>query len=220
MAEKYVPIFYDWIEATRELNAQEKGRLIDALVIYARGGDWQDQIKGNERYAFPIFQLQIDRFKAVAEQRATNRDKTNKLEQKEQTGTKTHTNTNTNTNTKSNTNTKNDTDTDNDDGGGNIARAEAYAAQTLLNLSGGNLEELADFAQHLPDDIIRWAVDESAAAGKPYWTYCRAILRKCVERGYKTLAEVKAAESKRQKGGVIGGIGTDDYKPIPGGVNL
>ena len=42
MADKYVPIFYDWIEATQELNAQEKGRLIDAIVLYARGGDWQE----------------------------------------------------------------------------------------------------------------------------------------------------------------------------------
>ena len=70
MADKYVPIFYDWIEATQELNAQEKGRLIDAIVLYARGGDWQDQIKGNERYAFPIFQLQIDRAKKVSMKRA------------------------------------------------------------------------------------------------------------------------------------------------------
>lgn len=60
MAE-YIPIFLDWIDATQELNAQEKGRLIDALVLYARGEDWQDLIRGNERYVFPSFRGQIDR---------------------------------------------------------------------------------------------------------------------------------------------------------------
>ena len=53
--KEYVPVFFDWVEVTGELNAQEKGRLIDAIVLYARGGDWQEQIKGNERYLFPAF---------------------------------------------------------------------------------------------------------------------------------------------------------------------
>ena len=108
MAEKYVPIFFDWIEATQELNDQEKGRLIDAIVLYARGGDWQDRIKGNERYAFPVFRLQVDRAKDISSIRATSRtnvNKTNKTEQKEQNATKSLTNTNTNTNTRTNTNT-------------------------------------------------------------------------------------------------------------------
>ena len=109
MAEKYVPIFFDWIEATQELNDQEKGRLIDAIVLYARGGDWQDRIKGNERYAFPVFRLQVDRAKDISSIRATSRtngNKTNKTEQKEQNATKSLTNTNTNTRTNTNTNTR------------------------------------------------------------------------------------------------------------------
>lgn len=57
----YIPVFLDWLEETQELNSQEKGRLIDALVTYARGGDWQEQIKGNERYVFPVFRGKIDR---------------------------------------------------------------------------------------------------------------------------------------------------------------
>lgn len=66
MADKYVPIFYDWIEATQELKAQEKGRLIDAIVLYARGGDWSELLEGNEKYVFPMFQLQIERAKNVS----------------------------------------------------------------------------------------------------------------------------------------------------------
>lgn len=84
--KEYVPIFFDWVEVTGELNAQEKGRLIDAIVLYAQGGDWQEQIKGNERYLFPAFKKQIDRANEISDVRATARigkTKDNKQEQKE-----------------------------------------------------------------------------------------------------------------------------------------
>ena len=66
----YVPIFFDLVEVTGELNAQEKGRLIDAIVLYAQGGDWQEQIKGNERYLFPAFKKQIDRANEISENKS------------------------------------------------------------------------------------------------------------------------------------------------------
>lgn len=71
MANEYVPIFFDWTEVTEELNAQEKGRLIDAIVLYAKGGDWQEQIKGNERYLFPAFRRQIDRANDLSDKRSS-----------------------------------------------------------------------------------------------------------------------------------------------------
>lgn len=70
MASEYVPVFFDWVEVTEELTAQEKGRLIDAIVLYAQGGDWQEQIKGNERYLFPAFKKQIDRARETSGKRA------------------------------------------------------------------------------------------------------------------------------------------------------
>ena len=70
MALEYVPVFWDWIEVTGELNDQEKGRLIDAMVMYSRGGDWQDRIKGNERYLFPAFQQQINRARKLSDKRS------------------------------------------------------------------------------------------------------------------------------------------------------
>ena len=70
MALEYVPVFWDWIEVTGELNDQEKGRLIDAMVMYSRGGDWQDRIKGNERYLFPAFRQQIERARTMSEKRS------------------------------------------------------------------------------------------------------------------------------------------------------
>lgn len=71
MAETFVPIYLDWTEVTEELNDQEKGRLIDAIVLYKAGGDWQDRIKGNERYLFPAFRKQMDRAARISEARAS-----------------------------------------------------------------------------------------------------------------------------------------------------
>lgn len=82
MAQHYTPIWDDWFEVTQELNAQEKGRLIDAIVAYDNGGDWQEQIKGNERYVFPGYRARIDRWKETCDSRAENRKtKENKAEQ-------------------------------------------------------------------------------------------------------------------------------------------
>ena len=39
MAKEYVPIFFDWLYLTRELTAEERGNLIDAVVAYASGGE-------------------------------------------------------------------------------------------------------------------------------------------------------------------------------------
>lgn len=38
MAKEYVPIFFDWLDVTQDLTAEEKGNLIDAVVAYAFKG--------------------------------------------------------------------------------------------------------------------------------------------------------------------------------------
>jgi len=70
MGKGYVPVFYDWLEVTEALNAEEKGRLIDAIVMYARGDDYSGMIQGNERFLFPAFKQQIDRSAEISEARS------------------------------------------------------------------------------------------------------------------------------------------------------
>lgn len=58
----YVKVFADWTKATAKLKDAEKGRLIDAMVVYATTGeDHSDALSGNEQYLFPMFQASIDR---------------------------------------------------------------------------------------------------------------------------------------------------------------
>lgn len=101
MAQKYTPIWDDWFEVTQELNAQEKGRLIDAIIAYDNGGDWQEQIKGNERYVFPGYKSRIDRYNEICGMRI-NSAKQSKTKQTEAKVSKVQQNTNDNDNDKEN----------------------------------------------------------------------------------------------------------------------
>lgn len=61
MGMAYVRIFFDWLEATQPLNHEEKGRLIDAIIRYARDPEAELEMPGNERFVFPAFMQQLDR---------------------------------------------------------------------------------------------------------------------------------------------------------------
>lgn len=82
-----------------------------------------------------------------------------------------------------------------DDGGDTI---EAYASNNLQVLSPGNMEDLQSFAQDLPEDVIRYAIDTACANGIRKWAYVRAILSAWREQGIRTIGAAKAdSESKR-----------------------
>jgi len=95
MAREYVPIFFDWLQNTQDLTAEEKGHLIDAVIMYASGmEDWMDQLQtSGEKVAFRFMCGQIDRGFAISEARAkagaskrehdkTNENKTQQTETK------------------------------------------------------------------------------------------------------------------------------------------
>jgi len=71
---QYVMIYLDWPERTRRLSDAEKGRLMDAVMAYARGQDPEPLLQGNEQFLFDALRLQLDRDRAsygkAREQRA------------------------------------------------------------------------------------------------------------------------------------------------------
>lgn len=79
----------------------------------------------------------------------------------------------------------------------NMQTVEVYAANNLQVLSPGNMEDLASFKTDLPDDLIRYAIDEACANGAPRWAYVSAILRGYVRDGIKSVGDAKAAKDKR-----------------------
>ena len=86
MAKGYVPIFFDWLETTQDLAAEEKGNLIDAVVAYAAGLEYEHLLNGATRIAFRFLKGQVDRNAAIADVRRQNREgKTNNNKQEQNT---------------------------------------------------------------------------------------------------------------------------------------
>ena len=79
MAKEYVPIFFDWLDVTQDLSAEEKGNLIDAVVAYASGQAYEHLLTGGCKIAFRFLKGQVDRNNAISEARSNAR--ANKPEQ-------------------------------------------------------------------------------------------------------------------------------------------
>ena len=90
MAREYIPIFFDWLEVTQDLTAEQKGNLIDAAVLYASGGDYLSALTGVEIIAFRFIKGQIDRNNAISD--ARSRAGSNKKDQNETNENKTEQN--------------------------------------------------------------------------------------------------------------------------------
>lgn len=88
---------------------------------------------------------------------------------------------------------------------------EVYVSSNLRCMSQTNLEELISFRDSLPDDVIRYAIDEACANGSPNYGYVRGILNRCIDSGFKTLGDVKAHEAQRRQRLQDKKNGTTDY---------
>lgn len=69
MAREYVPIFFEWLDVTQDLTAEEKGNLIDAVVSYASGREYEHLLCGACKIAFRFLKGQVDRNAAISDVR-------------------------------------------------------------------------------------------------------------------------------------------------------
>lgn len=69
----YVPIYLEWLDVTQDLTAEEKGNLIDAVVAYAAGVEYEHLLTGGVRIAFRFLKGQVDRNREISEIRRNAR---------------------------------------------------------------------------------------------------------------------------------------------------
>lgn len=60
MGMQYVKAYYDWLDVMEALSDGERGRLLTAVLQYARDGR-TPSLSGAERFVFPAIRAQIDR---------------------------------------------------------------------------------------------------------------------------------------------------------------
>ena len=79
---------------------------------------------------------------------------------------------------------------------------EVYAANNVMNMHGSNLEKLVAYREDMPDDLIRYAIDQAnkhCRTGAPTFGYVDTILRGFVNRKINTVAQAEAAEAAREE---------------------
>ena len=217
--QSYIKLFFSFREETSALTDAEIGRLVRQMLAYGEFGDTDGAMSGNERFLFPVYRAQIardsDRYAAIVETRAecgragarakaAKRDsgicrnpeaKTSKTTKKEEKEKKIK--------AEDKEASAAATEGDNADSG-NTEALEMYVCDNLQAMSPGNIDDLRFFAERLPEDVIRFAVDIACANGVPKWTYVRAILSAWVERSIFTLEAAKADRDARSKTGGSG----------------
>ena len=207
MAQHYTPIWDDWPKVTQELNDQEKGRLIDAIVAYDNGGDWQERIKGNERYVFPGYQARIDRYKEA--NAGKMKDKESETEKTEKTKKSESDKKN-----KKSENHKvyvydNDIDSNSGNSSDNAPAKEDILAvdvdplivkvqRELNGLTDTHYQALNDYREELTDEVVSHAIDNAVANGSRNWAYVESILRAYTQEHITTIGAAKAADEKHR----------------------
>lgn len=93
-----------------------------------------------------------------------------------------------------------DIDNNNDDDRPDLMAIEVYASRNLQYLSPYNMQELLSFRDSLPDELIRYAVDQACANGVRTYAYAKSILNSYVSNGFKSIGDVQAHEAQRRRG--------------------
>ena len=205
---EYFCAYHSMLRGMRRLSDAECGRLFRALLAYSQDGTEPINLQGREEALFDVFADQIDRdsekYESKCKQMQANGSKSKHLvanasrcaQEKEKEKEK-----------------EEDKDKEEDNGvitpDAHVTAADApldfnslpaYASSNLQYLSPRNMEELLSFSDDLPDDLIRYAIDQGCAAGKRTWAYVRAILNAYVTQGIKTVGDAKAKDDAHAQG--------------------
>lgn len=213
MEMTYVKVYQDWTKQTAKLKDAEKGRLIDAVVLYATTGeDVTEQLSGNERILFPVYQAQIDRDRqALADysrQQSENGSKGGRPKKPKNPPLFSESEKSYNNNYNYNyipppTPSKGETP----DGGGGSAESGDYISRYIPGMTVAHWEELRSFLNDgLSMDLVRHAVDEAVAHQKRAWSYVRSILERYLTSGVSTVEQARQTDGKAPAAGTPSGL--------------
>ena len=79
-----------------------------------------------------------------------------------------------------------------------LKTVESYASNVLTSFRGVDFEEFGKFKTKFSDSMIRYAITEACAHGKPYWAYVRTILQRWEVEHITTLEQAKANEPQKK----------------------
>lgn len=195
---EYFCAYHSMLDATRKLSDAEVGRLFRALLMYSSGEQPTD-LKGREELLFDVFAQQIDKeiqaYDEMCKRNSINRRTPNKKSRTVTTGD----------NSSRLVTTRDDPSKDDipenpfgyieDDSIPNTV--VSYITSNLDRLSPIDLQEVIEIKDRLSDELIRYAVDKTLEHHARSWKYTRVILYDFMDRGIKTLDDLKANEADK-----------------------
>ena len=216
--QAYVKMFFSFLDETGAMTDAEVGRLVRQIMEYGRTGNTEKYLKGNERYAFPLYKAQFDRdrerYVAVSRKRAeagksggmAKAGKSSKSSNCYQTlanASKCYQEEEDKDKDKDKDKDEEE-EKDKDNTINSCCRShlpplnsvEGYVSSNIDRLSAGNFEELAGFMDDLPEELVRYAVDECCANGKRTFGYLRSILQSYLREDIRTAGEAKARSER------------------------
>lgn len=235
----YAALPHEYLEEMEELSDAEFGRLCRALLQYSMTGE-VPALSGNERHHLKRVTMREDRYKAsyqnsiekhrsagkksaekrrnIAEHRSTA---LNDVEQSSTKGnyTNTKTNTETNTNTGSTPLTPQRGELPPLDA--DFGKVWSFYEQNIGTPPRYLADDLQDWLQVLPAELVIQAMKEAADHNRRNWAYIKAILNRWKESGVRSLADLEVekkvpsgkhtpVEDVRKKLRKIAGGGCDD----------
>ena len=81
-----------------------------------------------------------------------------------------------------------------------LGTVEVYLANNITGLSATLMQEFQTFKADLPEELIRYAIDEACAQNVRSYSYLRKILNRYVDKGFKTIGDVKADRDAFERG--------------------
>ena len=78
MAREYICLYHSYLDAIQALDDAERGRLLTAMLEYTLTGD-AGNLRGNERFVFPLIKSQIDRDNGKYEEICKKRAQSGKI---------------------------------------------------------------------------------------------------------------------------------------------
>ena len=192
MARDNIILPHKILKSMRNLSDAECGRLFRALLQYSMGESQSINLQGREIGLFDVYTQDIDDDIAAYERKCkTNRANGTQSGPVAPSGPQSPHNNNNNINN----NNKDNNNHHDDDARETV---EVYCSANLQHMSPGNLHDLAGYMDDLPEDLIRFAVDEACGNGAPRWAYVAAILRGYIRDGIKTVGDAKAQKDTRK----------------------
>lgn len=220
---EYLKVWTSFAEIIEPLNDSERGRLFTMMLSYAATGE-QPELKGNERYVWPVAKQAIDRTKAENDKLTVNGSKGGRPKAKETNENQDKPNETNENQTKPYKEKDKDKDKEKEkilEGGGNNTRTrEAFPPQddeladpqasevpewvdmlTMygIKMSTGAWQEMREIQeQGAGGDLICWAVEQAVNAGACNWNYLSRVLNNCLKLGCKTRARAEELAAQRK----------------------